>query len=96
MKPPGPSYTPPEPTAPPPSLVASSLDDRLEQRVDAEPRLGRHAQRLGRIQVKRRRELLGDAIRVGGGEVDLVQHGHDREAALKGQVEVGNGLFVDV
>ncbi len=40
-------------------------------------------------------DLLGDALRVGAGEVDLVDHGNDRKIVLHRDVDVGDRLRLD-
>ena len=40
-------------------------------------------------------DLTRVAVRVGGGQVDLVQHGDDVQVAVQGQIEVGQGLRLD-
>ena len=40
-------------------------------------------------------DLGGEAVGVGGGEVDLVERGDDRQIVLEGEVAVGEGLRLD-
>ncbi len=70
-------------------------DDRVEQRLDALTGLARHAQAVLGLAADELGELLGILLRLGGRQVDLVEHGDDRQLVLHGQVEVGQGLRLD-
>ena len=70
-------------------------DDRLQQVVDAGAELRRDVDRLERVEGEVPVDLLHHPVDVGGREVDLVDHRHDREVELHGQVEVGDGLRLD-
>ena len=71
------------------------LHDGVEELGHPLARLGRDAQdRVGRDAedpLDLRRVLLG----LGGGQVDLVEGGHDLEVVLEGLVAVGQGLGLD-
>jgi hypothetical protein len=69
-----------------------ALDDGLEQLVDALTRLRRHPQHLVRRPSHHRGKLGGDAIGVGGGEIDLVDHRDDLQILLDGHIGVGQRL----
>ncbi len=40
-------------------------------------------------------DLLADAFRLGGGQIDLVEHRHDFEIVVDGLIDVGEGLGFD-
>ena len=71
------------------------VDDRLQHLVDADAGLGGGEDRLGRVEADDLLDLLPDALRVGGGEVDLVDDGHDLMVVLDRLVDVGEGLRLD-
>jgi hypothetical protein len=68
------------------------LDDGGQQGGDVVARLGRDHDGRVRVDFERVVDLLEHAGRVGVGEVDLVQHGHEGEALGEGEVEVGDRL----
>ena len=71
------------------------LDDPVEQLGDARAGLARGVQHLRGIAPDEVRQLVGVLLRLRGGQVDLVEHRHDRELVLHRQVEVGEGLRLD-
>ena len=72
-----------------------ALDDRVEQRLHTFTGLGRDAQRLVGGQAEHLFELGGTTLGLGRGQVDLVEHGHDREVVLEGLVTVRERLGLD-
>ena len=72
-----------------------ALDDRLEELVDAGALLGGDVEHLLPLEADDVDELLGDALGLGGGEVDLVDDGDDREVELERHVDVGERLRLD-
>ena len=72
-----------------------TLDDRVEQLADAVAGLGADAQDLVGRDAEHLLDLGRVAVGVGGGQVDLVEGGHDLEVVLEGQVAVGQRLRLD-
>ena len=72
-----------------------ALDDRREDLVDALAGLGAREQHLGGVDPERLLHLLHDLFGPGGGEVDLVDDGDDREVVVDGLEGVGDGLGLD-
>ena len=72
-----------------------AVDDRLQHEVDVEAGLGRNRHRLGRVEADHVLDLLPDAIGLGGGQVDLVEHRHDLMAGVERVIDVGEGLRLD-
>ena len=71
------------------------LDDHVEQLLDALAGLARGPQHVLGPAADQVRQLVGVLLRLGGRQVDLVQHGDDREVVLHGQVQVGERLRLD-
>ena len=57
--------------------------------------LGRDVQDLVGSEPEDLLDLGGAPLGVGGGQVDLVEHGHDLQVVLDGLVAVGQGLGLD-
>ena len=72
-----------------------ALDDGVEQLGDALAGLGADAQDLVGRDAEHLLDLGRVPVGVGGGQVDLVEGGHDLEVVLEGQVAVGQGLGLD-
>ena len=70
-------------------------DDPIEDLLDALTGLARHEQALLGFAADEVRELLGVLLRLRGRQIDLVEHGNDREIVLHGQVQVGQRLGLD-
>ncbi len=70
-------------------------NDGLEELVDPFAGLGRDVEDLGGGDAEDGFDFRGTALRVGGGQVDLVEHGHDLEVVLDGLITVGQGLGLD-
>ena len=70
-------------------------DDGVEHVLDADAGLGAGEDRFGRVEADDLLDLLADALGVGGGEVDLVDDGHDLVVVLDRLVDVGQGLRLD-
>src|SRR5215510_10585341 len=66
--------------------------DGLEHLRHARAVLGGDGEGLVAVQAEDVRDLGPGALDIGGGLVDLVDHGHDLESAVEGEVEVGEGL----
>ena len=69
--------------------------DGLEQFRHAGPGLGRDPQHRIRVAPDDAAQLGGVLLRLGGGQVDLVEHRDDREIVLQGKVEIREGLRLD-
>ena len=72
-----------------------ALDHRLQQIVDAEAGLGRHAHGVGRVDADHVLDLLAHAVGVGRRQVDLVQDRDDLVIDVDGVIGVGQGLRLD-
>ena len=70
-------------------------DDLLEDLVDADSGLGRGEDGVVGVEADDVLDLLAHALRLGRGEVDLVDDGEDVEVVLDGQVAVGERLGLD-
>ena len=70
-------------------------DDLVEQRLDADAGLARDPQAVLGLAADQAGELLGELLRLGRGQVDLVEHRDDREVVLHGEVQVRQGLGLD-
>ena len=70
-------------------------DDLLEDVLDPLPRLAGDApDRVGRL-AEQVGDLLGDALGLGAGQVDLVQARDELEPGVDGEVGVGERLGLD-
>ncbi len=67
----------------------------VEQVGDAVAGLAGHPQHVGRLAPDDVGDLGGVAIRVGGGQVDLVQHRDDVQVAVQRQVQIRQRLRLD-
>ena len=67
----------------------------VEQFGDALARLTRYAQDIAGLAADDVGDLAGVAVGVGGGQVDLVEHRNDVQAAVQRQVQVGQRLRLD-
>jgi len=72
-----------------------TLDDGVEERLAAGALLGGDEEDLVAGEADDLGDLLGDAVRLGGVEVDLVDDGDDGEVLVEGEVDVGEGLGLD-
>ena len=70
-------------------------DHRLEDLVDAHAGLGRARDRVGGVDADDVLDLLLGVVRIGVGQVHLVQDGHDLDAELQRRVAIGNRLCLD-
>jgi hypothetical protein len=68
------------------------FDNRLQDFLNADPVLGGAEDRQIRIKPQFLIHLLLHSRHIGGGQVDLVDHGKDGEVILHGFVEIGQGL----
>ena len=71
------------------------LDDPIEQLGHALPGLARDLEDVVDIAADEGGDLLGVLLRLGGGQVDLVEDRDDGQVPLDGHVEVGQGLGLD-
>ena len=71
------------------------VDDRLQHILDADARLGRDHHGLGSVEANHLLNLFPDALRLGGRQVDLVQHHHDLVVVVDGLVDIGERLRLD-
>jgi hypothetical protein len=71
------------------------LHQALEHLVHAHAALGAAGHGVGGVDADDLLDLVLDAVRVGLGQVHLVQHRHDFQALLDGGVAVGHGLGFD-
>jgi len=69
-----------------------TVDDGFQHGVHAQTGLGGHGQGVGAVQADGFLDLFLDAVHLGAGQVDLVQHGHDLVVVVQGQIDVGQGL----
>ncbi len=67
----------------------------VEHRPDALTGLGRHPQHILRLAADDVRELGGVLVRLGGRQVDLVEHRDDLQVVLHGEVQVRQRLRLD-
>ena len=70
-------------------------DDRLEDLVDADARLGRGQDRARGVDADDLLDLLLGALGLGAGQVDLVDDRDDLEVVVEGEVGVGQRLRLD-
>ena len=70
-------------------------DDVVEQIGDAFAGLARHAQHVTRLASDQSRDLLRVLVRLGTGQVNLVEHGDDGQIMVDGHVQVGQRLRLD-
>ena len=68
------------------------MDDGLEDLLGAGPLLGARQDRVGGVEADDVLDLMAHPVGVGAREIDLVQHGDDREVVVEGQVDVRDGL----
>ena len=72
-----------------------ALDDGLQHLGHARALLGRDEQHLLAGDGERVLQLVHHQLRLGRGQVDLVEHRHDGQALAQGEVDVGQGLRLD-
>lgn len=70
-------------------------DDAVEQFVHAFAGLAGHAQHVGRVAADQAGDLLGVLVRFGARQVDLVEHGDDRQVMVDRHVQVAQRLRLD-
>jgi hypothetical protein len=70
-------------------------DDLVQQVLDALAGLRRDAEHLGGVAADDAGQFGGIAVRLGRGQVDLVQHRDDLEVGVQRQVQVGQRLRLD-
>ena len=72
-----------------------ALDDRLEGVDDADARLGRRQDGVGRVEADDLLDLPLRLVDLRAGQVDLVDHRHDLEVAVDREIRVGQRLRLD-
>ena len=72
-----------------------AVHDRLQHLVDAEAGLGGDHHGVGGVEADHVLDLLLDALRLGGGQVDLVEDRHDLVVVVDRLVDVGERLRLD-
>ena len=72
-----------------------ALDDRLEGVDHADARLGRRQDGVGRVEADDLLDLPLRLVDLRAGQVDLVDHRHDLEAAVDREIGVGQRLRLD-
>jgi hypothetical protein len=70
-------------------------DHRFQHVVHAKPGLGRAKDGIGGVDADHVLDLGARVVRIGGRQVDLVQHRHDLDAEFDGRVAVGHRLRLD-
>lgn len=70
-------------------------DHAVQQGLHADAGLGRDLEDVLRLTADEVGELLGELLRLGGRQVDLVEDRNDREVVLHRQIEIGEGLRLD-
>ena len=70
-------------------------DDGLQHVLDADAGLGRNQHRLRSVEPDHILDLLLYAVRLGGGKVDLVEHGHDFMPRVERLIDIGERLRLD-
>ena len=70
-------------------------DDGFEHALDIEAGLGRDGDGVGRVEPDHLLDLLPDALRLGGGQIDLVEHRHDLMTGVERVIDVGQRLRLD-
>ena len=68
------------------------LGDTFQHIFDADAQLGGNTGRLHAGQADDILDLFGNGVRVGAGQIDLVQDGHDLQVMVKRQIAVGQCL----
>ena len=71
------------------------VDDLVEKLLDALTGLGADLEHVGGVTADDPGDLLRVLLRLGGRQVDLVQHRDDREVVLQCHVQVRQGLCLD-
>ncbi len=71
------------------------LDHRFQDLRDAGAFLGRGQDRIGAIQSDHFLDLFADALRVGAGQVDLIDDRNNFKIMFQGKVNIGQGLGLD-
>ena len=72
--------------------VGQVAADAIEQFIDALPCLGGYRDAVFGGQPEYRFDLHGDSVRIGRGQIDLVDDGNDLEITGDGEIGVGDGL----
>ncbi len=70
-------------------------DDRLQHALDVEAGLGRDRHGVGGVEADHILDLLLDPLRLGGGQVDLVEDGHDLMVGVERLVDICQRLRLD-
>ena len=78
-----------------PARRRNPIDDRLEHRLDALPRLGRHRQHVGGVEPDHVLDLLRDAHGIRRRQIDLVHDRDQLEVRVDREIGVGERLGLD-
>lgn len=78
-----------------PLRAGDGADHAVQQVLDADARLAGDAQHVLGLAADQGGQLGRVAVRIRGGQVDLVEHGDDLQLVLHGEVEVRQGLGLD-
>ena len=70
-------------------------DDGFQHQVDIQPGLGRNRHGIGRVEPDHILDLLLDPVRLGGGQVDFVEHWHNLVPGIQRVVDIGESLRLD-
>ena len=68
------------------------MHDGFQHLVHADALLGAHQQRARGVQADHGFDLLADALRLGGGQIDLVDDRNDLQVVVQRQVSIGQRL----
>ena len=68
------------------------VHDGLQNFVNADALLGAHQQRAARVQPDHGFDLLANALRLGGGQIDLVDDRNDFQVVVQRQIGIGQRL----
>ena len=68
------------------------MDDGFQHLLDVEAGFGGDRNRLRRVDADHVLDLLADALRLGGRQIDLVEDRHDLEIGVDRLIDVGEGL----
>ncbi len=71
------------------------MNNRFEDFVDADARLGTGNNCIAGIQADNLLNLLADAIRIRTGQVDFIENREHLEVFIDGKIDIGEGLSFD-
>ena len=70
-------------------------DDGFQHQINIQSGLGADRHRIAGVNSDHILDLLLDPIRFGGGQVDLVEDGHDIQPGINRLIDIGEGLRLD-